>query len=225
MKSRRRISIALLIAASVFLCLLESCGIPTYIVPTVTFTKGTTSSSSTTFTVAYKGDAVGDYGIVGLIIMYYPDKAVVDSSDSSKIVSKFSSNYKGSTYDGVVIDVRDNEPVFDITTTQTESGTGYVYAFELNDRAVESPAYTLAMSTAGDFSSSIKLEFVDDEGVGKIKMSVDGEEQSTYLTIDDDINLSMSSYLNIYAALSVQSSQYSNIFWSSLSSVGAIKTN
>ena len=225
MKSRRRISIVLLIAASVFLCLLASCGIPTYIVPTVTFTKGSTSSASTTFTVTYKGDAVGDYGKVGLIIMYYPDKAVVDSSDSSKIVSKFASNYKVSTYDGVVIDVRENEPVFEITTTQTESGTGYVYAFELDDRAVESPTYTLSMSTTGDFSSSIKLEFVDDEGVGKIKMTVDGVEQSTYLTIDDDINLSMTSYLNIYAALSVQSSQYSNIFWSSLSNVGTIKTD
>ncbi|MBO4394186.1 MAG: hypothetical protein J5800_07580 [Spirochaetales bacterium] len=225
MKSRRRISIALLIAASVFLCLLASCGIPTYIVPTVTFKKGTTTSASTTFTVTYKGDAVGDYGKVGLIIMYYPDKAVVDSSDSSKIVSKFSSNYKVSTYDGVVIDVRKNEPVFDITTTQTESGTGSVYAFELDEKAVESPTYTLSMSTSGDFSSSIKLELIDDEGVGKIKMYVDGEEQGTYLTIDDDINLSITSYLNIYAALSVQSSQYSNIFWSSLSSVGAIKTN
>ena len=157
--------------------------------------------------------------------MYYPDKAVVDSSDSSKIVSKFSSNYKVSTYDGVVIDVRKNEPVFDITTTQTESGTGSVYAFELDEKAVESPTYTLSMSTSGDFSSSIKLELIDDEGVGKIKMYVDGEEQGTYLTIDDDINLSITSYLNIYAALSVQSSQYSNIFWSSLSSVGAIKTN
>ena len=225
MKSRRRISIALLIAASVFLCLLASCGIPTYIVPTVTFTKGSTTSASTTFTVAYKGDPVGDYGKVGLIIMYYPDKAVVDSSDSTKIVNKFASNYKVSTYDGVVVDVKENEPVFDIATTQTESGTGSVYAFELDDRAVESPTYTLSMSTTGDFSSSIKLEFVDDEGVGKIKMTVDGVEQSPSLTIDDDINLSMTSYLNIYAALSVQSSQYSNIFWSSLSNVGTIKTD
>ena len=225
MKSRRRISIVLLIAASVFLSLLASCGIPTYIVPTVSFTKGSTSSASTTFSVSYKGDAVGDYGKVGLIIMYYPDKAVVDSSDSSKIVSKFASSYKVSTYDGVVIDVKKNEPVFDITTTQTESGTGSVYAFELDGRAVESPTYTLSMSTTGDFSSSIKLEFVDDEGVGKIRMTVDGEEQGTYLTIDDDINLSMTSYLNIYAAISVQSSQYSNIFWSSLSSIGTIKTN
>ena len=225
MKSRRRVSIILLIAASVFLCLLTSCGIPTYIVPTVSFTPGKKDSSSTTFSVSYKGDAVGDYGKVGLIILYYPDKAVVDSSDSSKIVSKFASNYKVSTYDGVVIDVRENESLFEITTTQTESGTGSVYAFELDDRAVESPTYTLSMSTTGDFSSSINLEFVDDEGVGKIKMTVDGEEQSTYLTIDDDINLSMTSYLNIYAALSVQSSQYSNIFWSSLSSVGTIKTD
>ena len=46
----------------------------------------------------------------------------------------------------------------------------------------------------------------------------------TYLTIDDDINPSITHYLNIYAALSVQSSQYSTIFWSSLNNVGTIRT-
>lgn len=220
MKSRRRISIILLITASVFLCLIVSCGIPTYIVPTVNFTKGSTTESSTTFSVSYNGDAVGDYGKVGLIILYYPDKAVVDSSDSTKIISKFSSKYKVSTYDGIVIDVKANEPVFDIITANTETGAGYVYAFGLEGKAVESPTYTHAMSTAGDFNSSISLTYAD----GVIQISVDGAEESTYLTIDDDINLSTTPCLNIYAAISVQSSQYSNIFWSSLSSVGTIRT-
>ena len=220
MKSRRRLSVFLLMATSVFLLFLVSCGIPTYIVPTVTFTKGSTTSASTTFSVSYKGDGVGDYGKVGLIILYYPDKAVVDSSDSSKIVGKFTSNYKVSAYDGVVIDVKANEPVFEITTTNTDSGKGYVYAFELDGRAVESPTYTYAMSTTGDFNSSITLTYDD----GAILISVDESEESTVLTIDDDINLVTTPYLNIYAAISVQSSQYSNIFWSSLSNVGTIRT-
>ena len=224
MKSRRRISIVLLIAASVSLCLLASCGIPTYIVPTVSFTSGSTSSASTTFTVTYKGDAVGDYGKVGLILLYYPDKGPVDSSDKSKIINKFASNYKVSNYDGVVIDVRKNEPVFDFTTTSTESETGYVHAFEIDGRVVESPTYTLAMSTIGDFSSSIKLEYVDVDGTGKIQVTVDGEVQTAYLTLDGDTNLSSTPYINVFAALSVQSSQYSNIFWSSLSGVGSIRT-
>ena len=220
MNSRRRLSIIILIAASVFLYLIVSCGIPTYIVPTVTFTKGSTTSSSTTFSVSYKGDGVGDYGKVGLIILYYPDKAVVDSSDSSKIVSKFTSKYKVSTYDGVVIDVKADEPVFEITTSNTDSGIGYVYAFELDGNAVESPLYTHAMSTSGAFNSSVTLSYSD----GVIMISVDGAEESTYLTIDDDISLVTTPYLNIYAAISVQSSQYSNIFWSSLSNVGTIRT-
>lgn len=225
MKSRRRISISLLITASVFLFLLVSCGIPTPINGKASFTKDSaTENPYSTFSVTYTGDAVGTYGKVGLIILYYPYSAVVDSSDSSKIVSKFASNYKVSTYDGVVIDVKDNEPVFEITTTNTESGSASVYAFELEGIAVESPTYTIALSTTGDFSSTIKLEYVDVEGVGKIIMTVDGEEQSTYLTIDDDINPSITHYLNIYAALSVQSSQYSTIFWSSLNNVGTIRT-
>lgn len=219
MKSRRRISIPLLITASVFLCLIVSCGIPTYIVPAVSFTKGSTTGTSTTFSVSYKGDGVGDYGKVGLILLYYPDKAVVDSSDSSKIVNKFSSNYKVSTYDGVVIDVKADEPVYDITTSNTDSGTGYVYAFELDGRAVESPTYTHSMSTAGDFTTSVTISYEN----GVIEYSVGGTEESTHLTLDSDINLVTTPYLNIYAAISVQSSQYSNIFWSSLSNVGTIR--
>ena len=128
MKSRRRISISLLIAASVFLCLLASCGIPTYIVPNVNFTPGTTSSS-TTFSVSYIGDGVGDYGKVGLIILYYPDKAdKVDSQDNTNIVTRFSSNYKGSTYNGSVIEAKSGEPVFSIHAgggDRTDERVGY----------------------------------------------------------------------------------------------------
>ena len=223
MKSRRRVSIILLMAASVFLFILVSCGIPTYIVPTVTFTKGTTTYPSTAFSISYKGDGVGEYGKVGLILLYYPDTAVVDSGDSSKIVNKFSSNYKVSTYDGIVIDVQEDEPLFEISTSNIDTGTGKVYAFELEGKAVESPTYTFALDTEGDFSSVIKLEYILIEDTYMIQMTVDGEVQSAFLTLDDDINLSTTPYLNIYAAISVQSSQYSNIFWSSLSNVGTIR--
>ena len=207
-------------AASVFLCLFMSCGIPTYIVPKVNFTPGTTSAS-TTFSVSYIGDGVGDYGKVGLIILYYPDTAeAIDSSDKTKIVNKFSSNYKVSTNDGIVIDVKADEPVYEITTTNTDTGTGYIYAFELDGRAVQSPTYTHSMSTSGDFSSSVTITYED----GFFELSVDGAEESISLTIDDDVDLKITPYLHIYAAISVQSSQYSNIFWSSLSHVGTINT-
>ena len=176
----------LLMAASVFLFILVSCGIPTYIVPTVSFTKGTTTNPSMAFSINYKGDSVGEYGKVGLILLYYPDTAVIDSSDSSKIVSKFSSDYKVSTYDGVVMDVKEDEPVFEITTSNTETGSGKIYAFELEGKAVESPTYTFALDTEGDFNSVIKLEIILIEGTYMIQMTVDGEVQPTYLTLNDD---------------------------------------
>ena len=223
MKSRRRISIFLLMAASVFLFVLVSCGIPTYIVPSITFTKGTTTYPTTAFSIDYKGDNVGEYGEVGLILLYYPDTGVVDSGDNTKIVNKFASNYKVSTNDGVVIDVDEDTRLFEITTSKTDTGVGKVYAFELDGKAVESPRYTYALNTDGDFNSVIQLEYVLIDDTYMIQMTVDGEVQPVYLTLNNDINLSTTPYLNIYAAVSVQSSQYSNIFWSSLSNVGTIR--
>ena len=224
MNSRRRISIVLLIAASVFLCILASCGIPTPINASVSFTSDSiTTNPYIEFSVTYTGDAVGTYGKVGLLILYFPDTGVVDSQDSTRITSKFSSNYKVSN--GVVVDVTNDNRVFEISTSHTDSGIGYVYAFELDGTAVEHPTYTYGLSTSGDFTSLIKLEYVEIENIGKIKMTVDGVEQATYLTFDDDVNVSVTKYLNIYAAVSVQSSQYSNLFWSDLKSVGTIYIN
>ena len=229
MKSRRRVSIILLITASVFLCLLASCGIPTPINASVNFSSpSSTYTSSLDFSVTYTGDAVGDYGKVGLIILYYPDKTRVESTDNTRIINKFASNYKISTYDGRVIEVSDNEPVFEITPSQADPDIpdlGKVYAFELDGEAVVSPTYTHSMSTTGDFTSYITLKYVEEDDVGRILMTVDGVEQTAYLTIDDDINLSILPCLNLYAAISVQSSQYSTIFWSSLNKIGAISTN
>lgn len=213
----------LLMSASVFLFVFVSCGIPSYIVPTVSFTKGSTTYPATTFNISYKGDAVGEYGKVGLILLYYPDTGVVDSDDSSKIVNKFSSNFKVSTYDGIVIDVDQDEPVFEFNTSKTDTGTGKVYAFELDGKAVESPTYTFAMNREGDFNSVIELEYTQIEDTYVVRMIVDDELPPVYLTLDSDINLSATPYLNIFAAISVQSSQYSNIFWSSLSNVGTIR--
>ena len=213
----------LLMAASVFLFFLVSCGIPSYIVPTVTFTKGSTTYPATTFNISYKGDGVGEYGKVGLILLYYPDTGVVDSDDSAKIVNKFSSNYRVSTYDGIVIDVDQDEPLFEINTSKTDTGTGKVYAFELEGKAVESPAYTFALNREGDFNSVIELEYTQVDDTYVVRMIVDDELPPVYLTLDSDINLSTTPYLNIFAAISVQSSQYSNIFWSSLSNVGTIR--
>ena len=217
MKSRRRISIALLIAASVFLCLLASCGIPTYIVPTINAQNTGSSANSTTFNVSYKGDGVGDYGKVGLILVYYLDSSetgTIDSSDNTNIKSKFTSKYKVSTYDGVIVSVDADSKLYDFTTYNNT--TGSVYAFELDGNQIEAPSYTLSMSTGGDFSSSITLDYVADN---TIQMTVDGVVQEKLLTLK---NIDKS--IHVFAAISVQSSQYSNLFWSSLFYVGCIKT-
>ena len=222
MKSRRRTSIILLMATSVFLCLLMSCGIPTPLVPTIDFTKGSTTSSSSTFSVSYKGDAVGDYGKVGLIILYYPyESSSVDSQDDSKIRSTFSSKYRVSNIDGVFIDVTEGSPLYEITDSQKE--TAYVYAFEIEGKAVESPTYTLALSTTGDFISSITINY--DSETNCFELQLDDSLPPINLTLDDDISLSETPYLHLYAALTAQSSQYSNLFWSELKCVGGINTH
>ena len=218
MKSRRRISIALLIAASVFLYLLPSCGIPTFIVPTVNAQNTASSPNSTTFNVSYKGDSVGDYGKVGLILVYYLDSSetgTIDSSDKSKIQNTFTSKYKVSTYDGVIVSVDADSKLFDFTTYKGD--TGSVYAFELDGNQIEAPAYTLSMSTNGDFSSSITLDYISEN---TIQMTVDGTVQESHLTMDK-----ADKSIHVFAAVSVQSSQYSNLYWSSLFHVGCISTN
>ena len=217
MKSRRRISIALLIAASVFLCLLASCGIPTYLVPTVNAQNTSSSANSTTFNVSYKGDSVGDYGKVGLILVYYLDSSetgTIDSSDKSKIQSTFTTKYKVSTYDGVIVSVDAESKLYDFTSYK--GSTEGVYAFELDGNQIEAPSYTLSMSTSGDFSSSIKLDYIAEN---TIQITVDGTVQEAYLTLDN-----VDKSIHVFAAISVQSSQYSNLFWSSLFYVGCIKT-
>ena len=213
MKSRRRTSIIILVAASVFLCLISSCGIPTYLVPTVTFTKNSTDPSS--FTVSYKGDGVGDTGKVGLLLLYYIGD--VTSSEDNKITSKFSSTYKVSTYDGIVVSPEHDTPLYTITATGGE--TGNVYAFELDNVPVVAPVYTHPMSTEGDFTNVIRFEIIDED----IWMFIDGVKQDVPLSINHEIVLSSSDCIRIYAAISVQSSQYSNLYWSSLSNVGYIR--
>ena len=209
MKSRRRISIIILMAASVFLFLAVSCGIPKYITPTVSISKNSVSAGL--FNVSYKGEGVGDSGKVGLLLLYYPGH--VDSSESGKITAKFKSTYKVSTYDGIIVSVADDTYLYDFITTNSE--VGYVYAFELDGKPVEAPSYTFSLPTAGDFSSAIMLEYSSEDGT--IKMTVDGVVQSVPLTLIDEAD-----GITVFAALSVQSSQYSNLYWSDLFNLGYI---
>lgn len=223
MTNRRRKSVILLMATSVFLCLLASCGIPTYLVPSKAEAVNVSSSgNSTTFNVIYNGDSVGEYGKVGLLLVYYLDSGEkIDSNDSSKIKNTFTSKYKVSTYDGIVVSVDTDSKLYDFTNVKGE--TGNVYAFEVNGKRVEAPVYTSGMSTDGNFSSTVKLDFISEN---EICMTVDGEIQSINLSLSDASSVTVGSeYIQIFAAISVQSSQYSNLYWSSLYHVGCISTN
>ena len=86
MTNRRRKSVILLMATSVFLCLLASCGIPTYLVPSKAEAVNVSSSgNSTTFNVIYNGDSVGEYGKVGLLLVYYLDSGEkIDSNETTE---------------------------------------------------------------------------------------------------------------------------------------------
>lgn len=212
MKNRRLTSILFLTAASVFLFFCLSCGIPTYIVPKVSFTgiPSTAQENFDDFVVNYScEDQLGDSGKVGLVLLY--DVESTEPKSNSSLISKFKSTFVPTEYNGVNIDVTEGEPV--LTASDIS-----LYAFAHEGTVIADPEYTLELPNDGNFSRSILLDYVD----GNIVMSVDGTEIAV-LTLDPARTASIRQYIGIYAAVSVKSILYTNHFWSDLKFVGAIR--
>ena len=210
MKNRRLTSLLILTAASVFLFFCLSCGIPTYIVPKISFTgiPSTAQENYDSFTVSYTcEDELGESGRVGLVLLYHVE--TLEPKSNSSLVSKFKSTFVPTEYNGVNIDVTEGEPV--ITASDIS-----LYAFSHEGTVIADPEYTLELPNDGNFSKKILLDYVD----GNIVMSVDGTEIAV-LTLDPAT--SVDQYIGIYAAVSVKSISYTNHFWSDLKFVGAIK--
>ena len=221
MKSRRHLSILLLVA-SVFLFLVSSCGIPTYLVPTTaTISKGTydESSNQLTFSVKYAADTE-DFSAdhVGLLLLFYLDSVGADTNNESNIKSKFSSQYKKSKYDGDFVAIKDNAPILDYTVNEKQYK---IYAFEINGQAVSNPNYTLEIID-NPASYSITLEYLK-ESINLTCDKLPGVEYK--LGFYDDFKIpdeNNNTYILVYGAISVQSSNYSNIYWSDLQYCGYI---
>ena len=210
MRSRRHTSKIILAVASVFLFFLVSCGIPTYIVPKVSFSNIKSGDNAESFTVAYNcSDSLGDSGRVGLLLLYHIEQTTPTSR--SAITSKFKSQFVPSEYNGANVDVTEGEPVLNANDIN-------VYAFRKNGSVITDPDYTTLLSNSDDFSSDVALAYQD----GAISLSIGGMPIST-LSLDPATEVGDSQYIGIYAAVSVKSNSYTNHYWSDLKFVGYIR--
>ena len=215
MKNRRLTSLISLTVASVFLFLCLSCGIPTYIVPKVTFANTSTEDNYDAFKVSYTcEDMVGDQGRIGLLLLYTVDSKT--PVKESSIINKFKSTYVPTSYNGVNVDVEQNTPVMTITSSSSETN---VYAFTLNGSLISDPLYTFSLPITGDFSEEIGLEY----GNGVIHLHVDGTDTGLMLGLDPSTQVGDGNYIAVYAAVSVKSTSFTNHYWSDLSFVGYIR--
>lgn len=224
MKTRRHSSIFTLMVASVFLtllALLSSCGVPTYIVPTVEFTRISSEDQTTEFKVSYSSDSSvsGSVDKIGLLLVYYLDNSSGANSEKSRIPSNFKSTYVTSTNDGRVVYISDiDDPVVSYTYNSADYNA---YAFSVDGSAVAAPYYTYLPFGGLDNTQSVNLtlKLTYDNSLKTVALE-DSDSNSTTLGFDSSFNPSSKQYIRVFAAVSVQSENYSNIFWSDLKYVG-----
>ena len=208
MRSRRHTSMFILAVASVFLFFAVSCGIPTYIVPKVSFSSVSSGNNTDSFTVAYNcSDSLGDSGRVGLLLLYHIEETTPPSR--SAITSEFKKQFVPTEYNGANVDVTESSPVLTASSIN-------VYAFEKNGLVITDPDYTVLLPNTDDFSRDVKLDYLD----GKILLSIGGIQVET-LTLDPSTEVG--NYIGVYAAVSVKSNNYTNHYWSDLKFVGYIR--
>ena len=208
MRSRRHTSMFILAVASGFLFFAVSCGIPTYIVPKVSFSSVSSGNNADSFTVAYNcSDSLGDSGRVGLLLLYHIEETTPPSR--SAITSEFKKQFVPTEYNGANVDVTEGSPVLTASSIN-------VYAFEKNGLVITDPDYTVLLPNTDDFSRDVKLDYLD----GKILLSIGGIQVET-LTLDPSTELG--NYIGVYAAVSVKSNSYTNHYWSDLKFVGYIR--
>lgn len=218
MKSRRHPFIAVIAMASVFLCLLASCGIPTYLTEV---SATITASNDSTFALYYDSESVSaDSDKVGLLLLYY----IGDSTNSAKssVNTQFKNKFRPTQYDGSTVNAEANTPV--LTYNSSNNTTYEFYAFETGSGVVEAPLYTYQIQ---DNPAYLSVELTYDETHKTIDMVVKNSllvviaEQT--LILHDDFQPSLdNNYIHIYGAVSVQGKNYSNIYWSDLQYCGSL---
>ena len=177
MKNRRLTSLIILTVASVFLFFFLSCGIPTYIVPTVNVSGVSSGDNQESFLLSYTcEDVVGNEGRIGLLLLYYVDNTA--PSSNSTIVTKFKNTFVPTSYNGVNVDVEQNTPVMTVTSSSSETN---IYAFTVNGSLISDPMYTFALPVTGDFTRKVGLQY---NGNGIIELFMDDFDTGLMLGLD-----------------------------------------
>lgn len=219
MKNRRPTSLMILTVASVFLFFILSCGIPTYIVPKVSFSGTTPGSNKDSFKISYTcEDVVGSNGRIGLLLLYCVSSPTdISKTEASSICTKFKNTFVPTSYNGVNVDVEQNTPVMTVTSSSSDMN---IYAYTLNSSLISDPMYTFSLPVTGDFTKKVELQYKRD---GIIELFMDDSDTGLMLGLDPSTQVNDGDYIAIFAAVSVKSTSFTNHYWSDLSYVGSIK--
>ena len=226
LKSSKTVSVFLFILCACVLVLI-SCGIPTYWQPknSTVLTKGSsTSNSEVDFTVDvqfYSGDDGTNAPKLGLVLLYVCSESTYSSTFESELVKTFNSEYRGTIPNGLSSLSCDlNTPLWTFTSNDTEYS---VYAFTTTTgEAISAPGYNRALAFTSDTSCNFNLKLNSDaSAISGVDLVVDGITEGTLdFGLKDLTSLQNSNYIQVYAALSAQGENYSNIYWSNLNYVG-----
>ena len=193
-----------------------SCGIPTYIVPTVNVSGVSSGDNQESFRLSYTcEDVVGNEGRIGLLLLYYVDNTA--PSSNSTIVTKFKNTFVPTSYNGVNVDVEQNTPVMTVTSSTSETN---IYAFTVNGSLISDPMYTFALPVTGDFTRKVGLQYNEN---GIIELFMDDSDTGLMLGLDPSTQVNEGNYIAVYAAVSVKSTSFTNHYWSDLKFVGYIR--
>jgi hypothetical protein len=226
LKSSKAVSVFLFVfCACAFL--LISCGIPTYWQPknSSVLTKGSsTSNSEVDFTVDvqfYSGDDGANAPKLGLVLLYVCSESTYSSTFETALVKTFNSEYRGTVPNGLSsLTCELNTPLWTFTSNENEYS---VYAFTTtSNEAISAPGYNRALAFSSDSSCSVSLQLKSNaSGISDVELVVDDTSEGTLgFGLDDLTSLQSSNYIQVYAALSAQGENYSNIYWSNLTYVG-----
>lgn len=207
-----------IVAASVFLCLLASCGIPRYL----TEVDATiTSNSDLVFNLHFQSDSdSAESDKVGLFLLYF-------LSDTTNPVSvqtlntQFKNKYRPTQYDGINVSVEENTPVLSYNVSDNKFE---FYAFETESRVVQAPLYTYQIDdNPGNYIVELSYNPTSKSITMVVKNSLLLELATETLYLHDDFEPSIDcSNVLVYGAVCINPKNYSNIYWSDFKQCGTV---
>ncbi len=223
----------IIVMVSVFLF---SCGIPSYWEPSneTVISKNLTNETDTVsfnVTVNYYEDQDGNNAPnIGLLLLYVYTETnplhdySISSSFDYALIKEFNSSYRGTIPNGLyTLKASNNTPIWSFTYDEE---TFNVYAFTDGDgSAVKAYKYNKDITSEESFSTqyTLKLKETKTEGVELYVENSTTVDCSLSFGLNDSnlSDLDESSYIHVYAAISAQGDNYSNLYWSNLVYVGS----